>query len=89
LATPRPSESNSARNRSSSLRENGRESTLAGTRRTSFLKSLKEKQRAARAQEKREVRQGKRGRAAEARAAAAQPSPPPAAGDEPPDAPVN
>ena len=44
---------------------------MAGTKRPSFLKAQKEKQREARAREKREAKQQKRARAAELRAAGA------------------
>ena len=68
----------------------GRDSTLAGNKRPSFLKSQKERQRQQRAQEKREARQGKRARIAELReAGTAAPEIEPAAGAEQPEPPVD
>src|ERR1044071_2622242 len=64
-----------------------KESTLAGTKRPSFLKSQKERQRQQRAQEKREARHGKRARIAQMREAGSvapeTETEPPASGETP------
>jgi hypothetical protein len=63
---------------------------LAGSKRPSFLKTQKERQRLQRAQEKREARQGKRARIAELReAGAVAPETEPAAGAEQPEPPID